>query len=216
MALAVLLAWSRLFIWQRRAREAASAAWRMAILAIMQPIIATLLFMALFPPAIIVGGDTLVIATAGATLPATQKVAGRLILLPESRRIDGGAAFPDLGMALPHYPAAGRLLILGKGLQSRDLDAAEGYAISFAPGALPVGIPSLSSPPPVGPGNGFSVAEIAQAAERSEGRIARSGWPRDGSAGGGQRRPLRAFVHSTCQRAGHVLPRLAWTQWKAG
>ena len=54
LAVAVLLAWLRLALWQARAEHQAPV-WRLALLVALQPLSAGLLYLALVPPPVAVG-----------------------------------------------------------------------------------------------------------------------------------------------------------------
>lgn len=168
LTLAVLLAWARLFVWQAKAGAARSTGWRLAIFVVLQPAIATFLFLALYPPAIAVGEDTLVIATADTPSSRAQRPGGRLIALPEARGIAGAQAFPDLGSALRRYPTARRIGVLGRGLGPRDVDAARGLSVKYAPPPDRAGIISTTPPPTVAPGSSFPITGTAKAPQGAE------------------------------------------------
>jgi hypothetical protein len=155
---AVLVAWTRLFLWRRSApRDMAGAPWRLAVLAALQLVCAALLFVCLFPPGVRVASGALTIVTAGAPRTATLTPDAPLIVLPEAPAIAGAEPAPDLGTALRRHPDVGRITVLGRGLTARDRDAAQGIAIAFNPTPLPRGLVSLDAPPLVAPGAGFQV-----------------------------------------------------------
>lgn len=170
LVLAVILGWVRLGLWQRRAGAAGSARWRLAVLGALQPLVAGALYLTLFPPAVLTGSDTLLIATAGTSSHAVPTLQGRLIALPEGPRLDGAEAVPDLATALRRNPATRRLVVLGRGLTPRDLDSAAGRAITFASPPLPEGVVALAQPGPVAPGSAFPVTgrAVAPAGARIE------------------------------------------------
>lgn len=78
---AVALAGARLAWWQWRAPvDLRARAWRVTILAAMQPVCAGLLYLTLMPPATPGSAATLVVATANAPRMATNPV----VALPEA------------------------------------------------------------------------------------------------------------------------------------
>ena len=152
LALAVLLAAIRLILWHRAAVEQGSPL-RLALLLLLQPVCAGLLFFALFPPATSGGSDALRIATAGT--PRLAAAGAPLIVLPEAGAILGEAA-PDLATALRRHPAAGTIEIVGRGLTPRDIEAARTVALRFDPPPPPRGIIHLSPPASTAPGATFT------------------------------------------------------------
>jgi hypothetical protein len=157
LCLATLAACTRLLLWHRAA-AGQSAPWRLAVLMLLQPVAAGLLFLALFPPAGREGPDRLRIATAGTGRTATIAAGPPLILLPEAEGATGGERMPDLATALRRYRSVRALTILGSGLEPRDLAAAAGLSVRFDPPALAPGILHLAPPPVVAPGARFTVA----------------------------------------------------------
>lgn len=155
LTIAVALAWARLALWQLRAApEARSPAWRVALLAVAQPLCALLLYLTLVPPPVRTAAGTLVVATRGASrLPVS---AGTVVALPEAPT-GGAERVPDLGTALRRYPDTQRLVVLGEGLTPRDLEAARGLAVSFPAPAEPRGLVRLDPPARVAPGAAFEV-----------------------------------------------------------
>jgi hypothetical protein len=149
----------RLVLWWRRAPEAERAApWRLALLLAAQPLLAVLLYLALFPPPLAgARAGTLGVATRDA--PLRQALAGeRLIVLPEAPAGLGGEAAPDLATALRRHPEVARLHVLGQGLEPRDRPAAQGRALVFDPAPAPRGLAELYPPDPAAPGAGFTAA----------------------------------------------------------
>ncbi len=145
LALAMLIAWARLALWHR---ASPSRAWRIAALAILQPVCAALLYLTLFPPSIAVPAATLTIATAGAPRAAD-------IVLPEAspRPTD-----PDLATALRRRPGTRAIIVTGNGLTPRDIDAARGLAVAFDPAPLKPGITALAPPARTAPGAPFTIS----------------------------------------------------------
>lgn len=158
LAVAVLLGWVRLLLWQRAAPvEARSRGWRLAVLLALQPVVAGLLYLTLVPPPIAGGGGRLVVATAGTPAAALLAQGERVVLLPEAEATLGGTRVPDLATALRHHPGTRRLLVLGTGLTPRDREVARGLALDFTPNTPPAGLVALAPPPPVAPGSAFRV-----------------------------------------------------------
>lgn len=158
LALAVVLAWLRLSLWQRSALTAArSRGWRLAALWLLQPLCAVLLYFTLLPPMLPTEAGTLVVATAGATRTGAQAAGDRLIALPEAPVLAGAERAPDLATALRRYPGMQRLRIVGAGLEPRDREAARGLPLAFAPLALPRGVVRLDGPRQVAAGAAFQV-----------------------------------------------------------
>ena len=155
LALATLCAIFRLTLWQKAATPRAKP-FRLALLIAIQPIAATLLYCALFPPSGMESAPSLRIATAGAPfLPGGS--GDPLILLPEAPSVAGGERMPDLATALRRYPDARTVTVLGKGLKPRDVDRAGGLSVRFDQGASPTGLLHLAPPHAVVPGARFEV-----------------------------------------------------------
>lgn len=150
---AVLLASVRLILWHRAA--VAPSLKRLIALLLLQPICAALLFLTLFPPAISSGGDALRIATKGTSRLAIA--GGPLILLPEAPDIGAGERVPDLATALRRHPGTSEIMVLGDGLQPRDVESAKGVAVRFDPPPLRPGIRHIAPPAIVAPGASFSI-----------------------------------------------------------
>ena len=158
LAVAVLGASARLLLWQRAAGEAGSSRpMRIALLLLLQPVCALLLFLTLFPPVTPAAGGALRIATTGTARGAAAASGPPLIALPEAG-LDGIDSAPDLATALREHPGTGRIHILGAGLTPRDVDAARGMAVDFTPPPLAPGIRSLTPPPITAAGAPFRVA----------------------------------------------------------
>ena len=158
LALATLLGWVRLFLWHRAAQASGQASiGRIVILALLQPVCAGLLYLALCPPSTNDGAASLRIATTGTPLLAGTQDGAPLILLPEAPTIGGGEAVPDLATALRRHPGVTMIEILGQGLSPRDMDAARTVAVRFAPPPLRPGITAIAPPATVAPGGRFLV-----------------------------------------------------------
>ena len=167
LALAVVLGWVRLLLWQRRAPLSSRAGrWRLAALLALQPVAGVLLYCTVFPPA---GTGTttgaLVIATSGAPRFVPTAPDERLIALPEASAKVGGVVgaerLPDLGTALRRYPAVGALRIVGSGLEPRDRQETAGRAVRFEPPREPRGLIALQPPGPIAAGARFAVTARA-------------------------------------------------------
>lgn len=170
LVLAVVLAWARLLWWQRKApADSRASGWRLALLLVLQPICATLLYFTLQPPTAPTEAGTLVVATAQATsTQLVQQPGDSLIALPEAPALTGVDRAPDLATALRRHPGTQRLRIVGVGLEARDREAVRGVSLSFQPPALPRGLIRLNSPTRVAPGAAFTVGGQANGME--------SGW----------------------------------------
>ena len=158
LALAVAIAWARLGVWQARASTAERAPWwRLALLVVLQPVAAGLLYLSLQPPRLPGSAGTLVVATADAPRRAALAAGDALVALPEAPDLAGAERVPDLATALRRHPGTARLRIIGEGLPPRDRDAATGLAVEFTPAPLPPGLHALALPPAVAPGAMFAV-----------------------------------------------------------
>lgn len=155
LALGTLGATVRLTLWQKAAALRAEPL-RLALLIILQPITAILLYGALYPPSRIGSAPSLRIATAGAPVLPTGS-GDPLILLPEAPSVAGGERMPDLATALRRYPDARTVTVLGNGLKPRDVDHARGLSVRFDRGASPTGLLHLASPRAIAPGSRFEV-----------------------------------------------------------
>ncbi|MET1162722.1 MAG: carboxypeptidase regulatory-like domain-containing protein [Pseudoxanthomonas sp.] len=158
LVVAVLLAWVRLGLWQRRApAETKSRGWRLAALFLLQPLCAALLYFTLLPPTLPTEAGTLVVATAGATSVGTQASGDRLVALPEAPTLPAAERVPDLATSLRRYPGMQRLRIVGAGLEPRDREAAMHLPLVFDARALPRGVVRLDVPDRVAAGDAFQV-----------------------------------------------------------
>lgn len=99
----------------------------------LQPVLAGLLYVAVFPPLQQSKGETLVLFTAGATPSqlAGHQAAPLRVRLPEAPPVAGVATVPDLATALRQHPAVTALTVVGLGLPARDRDAARGWPLRF-------------------------------------------------------------------------------------
>ncbi len=167
LIVAVVLAWTRLLWWQRKApTESRARGWRVSLLLALQPICATLLYFTLLPPTAPTEAGTLVVATAQATSSQlVQQPGDSLIALPEAPALTGVDRTPDLAAALRRHPGTQRLRIVGAGLEARDREAVRGMSLSFQPLVLPHGLIRLNSPARVAPGAAFTVGGQANGIE---------------------------------------------------
>ena len=159
LALAVVLALTRLLRWQRSAPATARArGWRLAMLLELQPLCAALLYFSLLPPPVPTEAGTLVVATAQTTPAQLGAHAGETrVALPEAPALPGADRVPDLATALRRHPGTRRLRIVGAGLEARDREAVDNVSLTFDPPALPPGLLRLTPPARVAPGAAFAV-----------------------------------------------------------
>lgn len=121
-----------------------------------------LLHLALFPPAIPLGGETLLVATAETPAGTRAGPAERLVALPEAPALAGAERVPDLATALRRYAQVQRLRIAGRGLTARDRDHAAGIPATFTPMPPPRGLIRLDPPADTPAGAVFTLAgEVA-------------------------------------------------------
>ncbi|MGY0561779.1 carboxypeptidase regulatory-like domain-containing protein [Luteimonas sp. A277] len=152
LALAVVLAWVRL-LW--RQRRTAAPFGQFAVLMLLQPVCAGLLYLTLVPPQLPVQSGTLSVLTAEAD-PA-RATGAVVVSLPEAPQMPDAIPVPDLATALRRHPGMA-LQVLGHGLEPRDRDVARGLLMDFQPGQLPQGLTHLYAPSRVAPGTEFSVS----------------------------------------------------------
>ncbi len=115
---------------------------------LLQPLVAVLLYFALFPPEGERAADRLVLATAGTTAAQidSHREGSVVLALPEAPVLPGVTRVPDLGTALRQHPEASRLLVLGAGLSARDRETARGHALEFDAAPPPRGLVELWLP----------------------------------------------------------------------
>ncbi len=158
LLLALAVAVAALRLWRaHRADPRRPRAWRLALLLVLQPLLAGALYLALFPPQRPLDPATLVVLTEGATSADAAGVEGRLVALPEAS-IAADARVPDLATALRQHPGTTRIRVLGAGLVARDREAARTVLVAFEPPPLPAGLVRLSLPAGVHRGAGFAIA----------------------------------------------------------
>lgn len=159
LVVATLLAIVRTLLSWRRQR-AQLRAWRPLLLLLLQPLLATLLFLTLHPPErAAVPTGTLTVLTEGATSREVEDARGRgvVVALPEAGHSEMEQA-PDLGTALRRYPDVARIHVAGFGLSLRDRDAATGLAIEASGAPLPAGLHRLDLPSRVVAGEALSLS----------------------------------------------------------
>jgi hypothetical protein len=118
LALVVVVSIARLFLQHRRTAPAQhSRSWRLPVLVLAQPVVATLLYLALLPPTKPGEAGTLVVATAGATSAKIGAGQGgdAIVALPEAPHLAGIERAPDLATALRRHPGMQRVRIVGAG-----------------------------------------------------------------------------------------------------
>lgn len=160
LALAVAMAWLRLVLWRQSApQDRRSSSTRFALLCLLQPMIALLLYFTLLPPRQSATTGTLVVMTAQAdrvALPATLQGQPR-VALPEAPAGLDAERVPDLGTALRRHPEAHALHVVGTGLEARDRDAVGDRDLAFSAAPMPTGIVQLAPVDVVVPGATFAV-----------------------------------------------------------
>ena len=159
--------------WRRQPAHARPGAWRMGAILVLQFASAALLFATLQPPARTLDAARLVVMTAGtdaAEARAATRSGAVLVALAEAgdaAASAGARALPDLATALRLYPQAGRLHVLGAGLEARDLDAARALPVTFRPPPLPSGLVELHAPVRVASGGVLHVSGRVHDASRA-------------------------------------------------
>jgi len=157
LALAVVAGVVRL--WRaHRLDPRAPRAWRLFALLAAQPLLASALYLTLFPPQRAVDPAALVLLTEGARAADAARAEGIVLALPEAEDAGAIPRVPDLATALRRHPGTHRVQVLGAGLAARDRDAARAVSIAFAPPPSTPGIVRVSLPPRVGRGAMFPVA----------------------------------------------------------
>ena len=120
-----------------------------------------LLYLALFPPLLPIGGETLLVATAETPLGVRAEPGERLVTLPEAPAITGAERVPDLATALRRHAQVQRIRILGRGLTARDRDSNIGRPVDFTPMAPPRGLVRLEPPADTPAGSVFMLGGTA-------------------------------------------------------
>ncbi|MDB5687103.1 MAG: putative transrane protein [Rhizorhabdus sp.] len=158
LAFAVLLGTGRLLLWQYRLpADQHVRGWRLAVLLILQPICAGLLYCTFLPPRVAGASGTIIVATRNTPRLAVLGTGDHVVALPEAPSLPGAERMPDLATALRRYPGTQRLRIAGEGLEARDRDAIAGLGVAFEPLPLPRGLVRLDAPASVAPGAAFRV-----------------------------------------------------------
>lgn len=116
------------------------------------------LWLALFPPALPLGGETLLVATAETPAGTRAEPGERLVALPEAPALAGAERVPDLATALRRHQQVQRLRIVGRGLTARDRDGAAGIPATFTPMPPPRSLIRLDPPADTPAGAVFTLA----------------------------------------------------------
>jgi hypothetical protein len=157
IAALVIAAAAAIGIWRTSRATASHRAMRVAL----QLVAAVSIYLALFPPRVDerFAAGTLVVLTPGVTEAQVAKVGGGIatIALPGAVVPHDIEHVPDLGTALRRHPDATRLDLVGRGLPSRDIDAARGLPVAFDAAPLPDGLVDLSMPASVRAGSVFAI-----------------------------------------------------------
>lgn len=132
--------------------------WRGWLLAAMSLASGLSLWLALFPPALPLGGETLLVATAETPAGTRAGPGERLVALPEAPALAGAERVPDLATALRRHAQVQRQRIVGRGLTDRDRDNAAGIPATFTPMPPPRGLIRLDPPADTPAGNVFTLA----------------------------------------------------------
>ncbi len=119
------------------------AGWALAVLSLAS---GAALYLALFPPQLPLGGETLLVATAETPATTRARPGERLVALPEAPALAGAERVPDLATALRRHGQVQRIRILGRGLAARDRDADAGLPVRFTPLPTPRGLIRLDPP----------------------------------------------------------------------
>lgn len=136
--------------------------WHAGMLAALTAACGVLLYLAIFPPMLPIGGETLLVATAETPADTRAKPGERLIVLPEAPPLAGAERVPDLATALRRHGQVQRLRILGRGLTARDRDGVPGMPVLFKPMPLPPGLVRLDPPADTPAGSVFALAGEAE------------------------------------------------------
>lgn len=131
---------------------------RLSLLLLLQTAMLGAAYLALFPPARIASAVSYAVVgpgTSSAQLAAARAAGQTLLRLPEAPAVADALNVPDLASALRQHPDITQVALLGDGLPARDRHTTP-VALQFQPPALS-GITTLRAPPPVVPGNAFSV-----------------------------------------------------------
>ncbi|KAA2285060.1 carboxypeptidase regulatory-like domain-containing protein [Arenimonas fontis] len=130
-----------------RGRRAGWSRGRVAAVLLLQPLLALLFWLALWPPAGEGERPRLVVLTAGAEPEAPALAPDeRLFALPDAPRPPGATPVPDLASLLRRHPQARGLRVLGQGLAAHDREAAQGWPLQFEAAPAPTGLVALDWP----------------------------------------------------------------------
>jgi hypothetical protein len=138
-------------LWRRRDA-------RTAVLATLSLVCGGLLYCALFPPHLPVGGETLVVATAETPADTRAGPRERLVALPEAPALAGAERVPDLATALRRHRQVQRLRIVGRGLVARDRETDAGLPVTFSGLPDPRGLVRLDPPGDTPAGSVFALS----------------------------------------------------------
>lgn len=142
--------------------------WQAWLLAALSLASGLLLFLALFPPFLPIGGEMLLVATAESPQGVRAGPGERLVALPEAPAMPQAAEaerVPDLATALRRHDQVQRIRILGRGLVPRDRDSAAGNPVDFTPMPPPRGLVRLDPPGDTPAGAVFTLAGEAAGME---------------------------------------------------
>ncbi|KRG72020.1 hypothetical protein [Pseudoxanthomonas dokdonensis] len=153
----------RIGYWQWRAGPTQRARhWRVALLLLLQPLLAGLLYLALFPPDIATRAGHMRVSTAHADAVQSSSRdtgAGEVrVALPEAGPDSAAKRFPDLASALRAYPGTSSISVVGDGLIARDRDGWQPLSLQLQVPPLPNGIDALQLPPALAAGGRFVVS----------------------------------------------------------
>ena len=112
-------------------------------------VMASLLYLLIFPPAIEQPRETGIVLTPGATTKQidTREHGVPTLALPGIVTTDRSIVHvPDLASGLRQHPEIGDLRVLGDGLPARDREAVENRGLTFKPGDEALGIVELRAP----------------------------------------------------------------------
>ncbi|KPF64319.1 hypothetical protein IP79_05695 [Porphyrobacter sp. AAP60] len=137
-------------------------AWGVAALSLASGL---LLYLAIFPPRLPIGGEALLVATGEAPRNVRAGQGERLVALPEAPPVEGAERVPDLATALRRHGQVQRIRIFGRGLTERDRDYDAGIRANFTPMPTPRGLIRLDPPADTRAGSVFALAGEAAGLE---------------------------------------------------
>ncbi len=156
VALALTVLASCLRLVHRRARGELAGDAGFALRLLLQPALAALLFLGLFPPRATLPERPLVVFAEGATDLPDDPAALR-VALPEAPSDIAAERVPDLATALRRHPQATALRVRGDGLSARDIAATRGRALTLEQGAPISGLVALHAPSRAAAGTLFTL-----------------------------------------------------------